>query len=60
MNYLWAGMEVNIFVASPDNGTIVLCVPRARHDQIRDLLFKYFTPKLGIGQKTKLPGKIRI
>ena len=36
---------------SPDNSTSVLCVPRARrcaYDVIRDLLFKYFTPKLGI------------
>ena len=38
---------------SPDNSMSFLCVPRARHyayDKIRDLLFKYSTPKLGIKQ----------
>ena len=41
----------------------VLCVLRARryaYDKIRDLLFKYFTLKLGIEQINKAPGEIEI
>ena len=48
---------------SPDNSTSVLCVPRARryaYDKIRDILFTCFTPKLGIEQMNKVPGKIEI
>ena len=48
---------------SPDNSTSVLCVLRARryaYGKIRDSLFKYFTPKLGIEQMNRVPGKIEI
>ena len=48
---------------SPDHSTSVLCVLCARryaYDKIRDLLFKYFTPKLGIEQMNRVPGKIEI
>ena len=41
------------FKGSPNNSTRVLRVPRAiryDYDKIRDLLSKYFTPKLGIEQ----------
>ena len=48
---------------SPDNSTSVVYVPRARryaYDKIRHLLFKYFTPKLGIEQMNMIPGKNQI
>ena len=51
------------YAVSPDNSTSVLCVSRARryaYDKICDLLFKYFTPKLGIEHMNKLTGKIEI
>ena len=48
---------------SPDNSTSVICVPRARryaYDKICDLLFKYFTPKLGIEPIYNVPRIIEI
>ena len=33
---------------------------RYAYDKIRDLLFKYFTPKLGIEQMNKVRGKMEI
>ena len=52
-----------IHLRSPDNSTSVLCVLRVRryaNDNIRDLLFKCFTSKLGIEQMNKVPGKFEI
>ena len=52
------------FYRSPDNSKSVLCVPRARryaYEKIRDWLFKFFPPKLGIEQmNNKVAGKIDI
>ena len=56
-------MKPRISNRSPDNSMSALCVARARryaYDKIRDLSFKYFTPKLGIEQMNKVPGKIEI
>ena len=56
-----SGSIIMFLLRSSDNSTNALCVSRAKryaYNKIRDLLFRYFTPKLEIEQMNKVLGKI--
>ena len=59
---IWFVCIVSAWV-TPDYSTSVLDVPCARrcaYEKIRDWLFTFFRPKLGIEQMNKVPEKIEI